>query len=337
LLVSWREIALTLKCPEKANQRRKLAPAPVGFTGLEKNDLDSWCVPAVQCFWESIVRVCRIVVLIFLSCSVVCTCYASNKDEKDLEESLRDVYEQKLVSLRNPYFGKVLHFDSSGTPTNGVVAGPWSTCGLLRVQKLKVTNDVLELDGRRVILALRSDETEQQAVPPETEAIPVQTEQAVVIKIRVSPMNLEQVNESLPKIFQGGQLLERVAAYWRPLTHDLKTFKKNHPGGAVGILEGNRPVYLMNPGKTNPPKVIRAPDPEYSEEARKKGIEGTTLLSVVVNEKGFPEVLKIVRGLEGGLDIQALVAVANWQFDPALMAGKPVALLINVQVEFRLR
>ena len=35
--------------------------------------------------------------------------------------------------------------------------------------------------------------------------------------------------------------------------------------------------------------------------------------------------LKIVRGLGGGLDIQALVAVANWEFDPALMAGKPVA------------
>jgi hypothetical protein len=46
--------------------------------------------------------------------------------------------------------------------------------------------------------------------------------------------------------------------------------------------------------------------------------------------------LKIVRGLGGGLDIQALVTVANWEFGPALIAGKPVAVLINVEVQFRL-
>jgi len=200
-----------------------------------------------------------------------------------------------------------------------------------------VAKDVLEIDGKRVILALRSEEAERQAVPPETEAIPVETEQTVRIRIQISPMNLEQVNGVLPKIFQGGQLLDRVAAYWRPTTHDLKAFHQNTPNGVVGNLEGNRSVYLVNPGTIDPPKAIRTPDPEYSEAARQQRIEGTTILSVVVNEKGFPEMLKIVRGLGGGLDIQALVAVANWQFDPALMAGKPVAVLIEVQVMFRLR
>jgi len=272
-------------------------------------------------FGETIVRVYRILAIILLTFIVVCTCYASNENEKNLEETLRKVYEQKLVSLRNPSFGKVLIFDSSGTPRNGVVAGPWSTCGLLRVRKFKVAKDVLEIDGKRVILALRSEEAERQAVPPETEAIPVETEQTVRIRIQISPMNLEQVNGVLPKIFQGGQLLDRVAGYWRPTTHDLKAFHQNTPNGVVGNLEGNRSVYLVNPGTIDPPKAIRTPDPEYSEAARQQRIEGTTILSVVVNEKGFPEMLKIVRGLGGGLDIQALVAVANWQFDPALMAG----------------
>jgi TonB family protein len=282
------------------------------------------------------VKVCRIVAMIVLTFVTVCTSYAANENETNLESTLRNTYKQKLLSLRNPYFGKMLIFDSSGAPTNRVVAGPWSTCGLLRVQKFRIDTNVVEIDGKRVILALRSDEADRKAVPPQTEAIPVETEQNVRIRIQMSPMNLEQVNGSLAKIFQGGQLIERVAAYWRPTTHDLDAFRQSTPNGVVGNLEGNRPVYLVNRGTVTPPKPIRTPDPEYTEAARRNRIEGTTILSVVVNEKGFPEMLKIVRGLGGGLDIQALVAVANWEFGPALMAGKPVAVLINVEVQFRL-
>ena len=281
-------------------------------------------------------KACRTLAICVLTFSIVCNCYATSEDEKNLENTLRNIYEQKLVSLRNPYFGKMLIFDSSGVPTNRVVAGPWSTCGLLRVQKFRVGKDVVEIDGKRVILALRSDEADRKAVPPQTEAIPVETEQKVRIRIEISPMNLEQVTGSLPKILQGGQLIERVAAYWRPTTHDLEAFRKSTPNGVVGNLAGNRPVYLVNRGTVTPPKAIRTPDPEYTEDARRNRINGTTILSVVVNEKGFPEMLKIVRGLGGGLDIQALVAVANWEFDPALMAGKPVAVLISVEVKFEL-
>jgi TonB family protein len=60
------------------------------------------------------------------------------------------------------------------------------------------------------------------------------------------------------------------------------------------------------------------------------------VISVVVNEKGFPEMLEIVRGLGEGLDIEALVTVARWRFNPALKDGKAVAVLVNVEVTFRL-
>ena len=153
----------------------------------------------------------------------------------------------------------------------------------------------------------------------------------------MSPVSVEQVNSSLARIFQGGQLLDRVSAYWKPMTDDLKAFHQSTPNGVIGELEGNRPVYLFNPGTVEPPKATRTPDPVYTEAARRKGLEGTAVLSVVVNEKGFPEMLKIVRGLGEGLDIQALLAVASWQFDPARRAGNPIAILINVEVKFRLR
>jgi outer membrane biosynthesis protein TonB len=58
---------------------------------------------------------------------------------------------------------------------------------------------------------------------------------------------------------------------------------------------------------------------------------------VVVNEKGFPEILEITKGLGEGLDIRALTAVAGWTFKPAMKNGEPVAVLIHVQMDFRLQ
>jgi hypothetical protein len=40
--------------------------------------------------------------------------------------------------------------------------------------------------------------------------------------------------------------------------------------------------------------------------------------------------------LEEGLDTQALLAVASWRFKPAIKDGHPVAVIINVEVNFKL-
>ena len=262
--------------------------------------------------------------------------YTRAADEK-LENNLRHIYEHQLLSLRNPYFGKTLSFDSSGRPTNHVVAGPWSTCGLLQAQRVRLRQDGIEIEGKRVILALRSGGVDgHTSTPAKLQVAPVLTDQGVHIRMQLLPVNVKQVNDALAQVFQGGQLMDRVSDYWKQVTDDLKGFRQSTPNAVVGELEGNRPVYLVNPGVVEPPRTIHAPDPEYTEAARNKRIQGTTVLSIVVNEKGFPEMLEIVRGLGEGLDIQALLAVATWRFDPAVKDGKPIAVLVNVEVEFRL-
>jgi len=47
--------------------------------------------------------------------------------------------------------------------------------------------------------------------------------------------------------------------------------------------------------------------------------------------------LEITKGLGEGLDLMALTAVAGWTFKPAMKGGEPVAVLINVEVTFRLQ
>jgi hypothetical protein len=181
----------------------------------------------------------------------VCCCIAAisatlvrAQDRTKLEKDLRTTYQDKLLSLKNPYFGSKLQFDSSGTLVGKEVAGPWSTCGLVHVDKLILAPDHLEIDGKRVILALRSEESS----PSDVHVIPLVTGNRVRIVVELSPVDVPQVNKVLSQVFQAGQLLERVAAYWKPKTADLKSFRASTPNAIIGELEGNRPVYLVNPG-----------------------------------------------------------------------------------------
>jgi len=89
-------------------------------------------------------------------------------------------------------------------------------------------------------------------------------------------------------------------------------------------------------GGVSAPRVIFQPDPEYSEEARKAKYQGVCVLSLIVGPDGKPRDLKVSRSLGLGLDEKAIQAVNQWKFEPALKDGKPVAVAINVEVQFRL-
>ena len=89
-------------------------------------------------------------------------------------------------------------------------------------------------------------------------------------------------------------------------------------------------------GGVSAPRAIFAPDPEYSEEARKAKYQGTCVLWLVVGPDGKPREIKIARSLGLGLDEKAIEAVKTWKFEPAMKDGKPVAVQINVEVSFRL-
>jgi TonB family protein len=89
-------------------------------------------------------------------------------------------------------------------------------------------------------------------------------------------------------------------------------------------------------GGVTAPKAIFAPDPAYDKEARKAKYQGTCLLSMIVGADGVPRDIKVVRALGKGLDEKAVETVGKWKFEPATKDGKPVAVVINVEINFRL-
>lgn len=84
------------------------------------------------------------------------------------------------------------------------------------------------------------------------------------------------------------------------------------------------------------PRAIYDPEPEYSEEARKVKQQGTVILSLVVDQQGRARDIRLVRSLGMGLDEKAVEAVKKWKFSPGMKDGIPVAMQVNVEVNFRL-
>jgi TonB family protein len=87
----------------------------------------------------------------------------------------------------------------------------------------------------------------------------------------------------------------------------------------------------------DPPGLLREVKPDYSEEARRRGIEGDVVFEIVVRRDGSVGDVRLLQGLGYGLDQRAMQAVRQWRFDPARRKGVPVDVLVEVSVEFKLR
>ncbi len=120
-------------------------------------------------------------------------------------------------------------------------------------------------------------------------------------------------------------------------------------GAGTGLGEGSGPgigagsgggtgggPYRPGTGIT-PPAVQREVKPDYTEEARRRGLNGDVVLEIIVRRDGSVGDVRLLQGLGGGLDQRAIDAVRQWRFSPARRFGVPVDVLVEIAVEFKLR
>ncbi len=75
---------------------------------------------------------------------------------------------------------------------------------------------------------------------------------------------------------------------------------------------------------------------EYPDDLVKKGVEGTVILELLVNENGGVDSVSVMRGLEPRLDNSAASASKQFKFTPAVADGEPVAVLLQYEYRFSL-
>jgi periplasmic protein TonB len=107
------------------------------------------------------------------------------------------------------------------------------------------------------------------------------------------------------------------------------------------IPEGPPPSEPEGPihvgGDVAAPNKISAPQPQYTEIARKARIQGVVIVQAIINKQGNVTDVKVLKGLPMGLDQAAVDAIRKWKFEPATLNGKPVDVYYNLTVNFTLQ
>jgi TonB family protein len=109
----------------------------------------------------------------------------------------------------------------------------------------------------------------------------------------------------------------------------------NGLGAGSGGGTGGGP-FLPGSG-IDPPTLLHEVKPLYTDDARRRSVEGNVTLEIVVRRDGTVSDLRVLRSLGSGLDERAIEAVRQWRFSPARRQGSPVDVIAQVSVEFRLR
>jgi TonB family protein len=96
------------------------------------------------------------------------------------------------------------------------------------------------------------------------------------------------------------------------------------PAGAVRVGGNIKP-----PVKT---KTVEAIWPPAAQQAR---VQGVVILEILIDEAGKVADAKVLRSIPL-LDVAAIEAVRQWEFEPTLLNGVPVPVIMTATVQFRL-
>lgn len=104
---------------------------------------------------------------------------------------------------------------------------------------------------------------------------------------------------------------------------------------APPVAEPEGPIHVG--GDVQKPEKVSAPQPQYTEIARKARIQGVVIVQAIIDKQGNVTNVKVLKGLPMGLSEQAVEAIKKWKFKPATLNGKPVDVYYNLTVNFRLQ
>ena len=126
-----------------------------------------------------------------------------------------------------------------------------------------------------------------------------------------------------------------IAAGELPACSDGKfcSASPGHPNPTL-LQEHTRAANLPRGGDVSAPQLIFAPNPEFSEEAKREKYQGVCVISTIVDAEGNPQRVQVVQQLGKGLDQKAVEAVQQYKFEPAMRNGEPVAVEVNIEVNF---
>lgn len=88
-------------------------------------------------------------------------------------------------------------------------------------------------------------------------------------------------------------------------------------------------------GSIREPRKIRSVNPVYPEIAKQARVQGVVILEATISPRGHVTAVRVLRGIPL-LDEAAIDAVKQWVYEPTLLNGVPVPVIMTVTVNYKL-
>lgn len=113
-------------------------------------------------------------------------------------------------------------------------------------------------------------------------------------------------------------------------------YRCSDDGSLAHLLDESKVVTYTSKEVDTKAQITEKPDPLYTREARRVGVQGIVVLRVLLLGDGKLDRLRVVRRLPYGLTENAIRAACKIKFKPAIKDGKPVAQWVALEYAFRL-
>ena len=138
------------------------------------------------------------------------------------------------------------------------------------------------------------------------------------------------MREALNQVFSQGldnRLIASFPTFWKLYFQAAASQADYHP------LDPS--IYRQNTVDEKA-KLLMALEPPSNEYAQAAGVAGMALYRAVIGADGKPQEIVVARPIGFGLDENAADAIRKASFQPAMKDGKPVPVLIDLVVQFRI-
>ena len=109
-------------------------------------------------------------------------------------------------------------------------------------------------------------------------------------------------------------------------------------GGGIGLpkKEDQEPAVAMTRNGVSAPVATYSPEPNYPKSGRDARVEGVEKVQLLVGIDGHVHSPRVIQSLSPDFDEEALAAIKEWRFKPAMKDGQPVPIWIVIEVSFKM-
>jgi hypothetical protein len=212
-----------------------------------------------------------------------------------LEQSLRNQFQGKVLTLRHFYADAKLQFDADGNLSSSGKEGSWTTCGRLKIDRVNVSKQKITMKGSRSLLQYDEDsktlfDAAEDQDTSEKQRMSIKWAQRFQMEISLAPepARAERLKAALFKIFltSAENLGQIVPDSWKLFVSRMTPPTKEEVAAAISKEAPGYVVRSIGEKGVIEPEVIRNSLPRYTTHARLVRASGRIVLSAVIDANG---------------------------------------------------